>query len=878
VGIGAYALKDNSDRSFLVAVGDSALFNNGTGASAVDHATKNTAIGSKALLANTTGYQNTALGYMAGDNITSGSNNIIIGSSVDAPSATGNNQLNIGNTLYGDLANGYLGLGTTTPAATLDVAGTLRYVDGKQAAGLILVSDASGNAGWASGDTVNSGGWTVNGNYVFNNTDSVGIGTATPTATLDVAGIMRYADGKQGAGLILVSDASGNAGWASGDTVNSGGWTVSGNYIYNITDSIGIGTATPLAELDVNGRIVQTGTGFSVFLGEGAGANDDLSDNRNVIIGYNAGNANTSGYFNTVIGHEALNVNTSGFNNTANGFYALKSNTTGSSNTATGYLSLNYNTTGESNAAFGSGTLNKNTTGNSNTATGEDALYKNTTGSANIATGAYALFNNTNRSHLVAFGDSALFNNGIGATLTIEATQNTAIGSKALLANTTGYQNTTLGYMAGDNITSGSGNIIIGSSVDAPSATGSNQLNIGNTLYGDLANGYLGLGTTTPTATLDVTGTLRYVDGKQAAGLILVSDASGNAGWADGDTVNSGGWTVIGSYVYNTTHNIGIGTSTPAAELDVNGRIAQTGTGQSVFLGDGAGANDDLSANLNAFVGYQAGTNNTAGANNSATGYQSLYSNSTGNRNTANGVQALYNSTANRNTANGYQALYNTTTGGKNTAVGYQTLLANTDGATNTAVGHGAFSLGTSWSNSTALGYNAEPNASNTIMLGNGSVTWIGGQVTWTAVSDERVKSNIQEDVKGLDFIMNLRPVTYHFDKDKTDRLMGVTDDSDYPEKYDIEKIKQSGFLAQEVEEAAKQAGYDFSGVKKPRDSNNYYGLSYAEFVVPLVKGMQEQQQQIQQMLRVQNKVTELEEENRQLKARLDRLEALLKK
>ncbi len=43
---------------------------------------------------------------------------------------------------------------------------------------------------------------------------------------------------------------------------------------------------------------------------------------------------------------------------------------------------------------------------------------------------------------------------------------------------------------------------------------------------------------------------------------------------------------------------------------------------------------------------------------------------------------------------------------------------------------------------------------------------------------------------------MNLRPVTYNFNKDKMDELIGTVDSSDYPEKYDIEKIKQSGFLA----------------------------------------------------------------------------------
>ncbi len=133
-------------------------------------------------------------------------------------------------------------------------------------------------------------------------------------------------------------------------------------------------------------------------------------------------------------------------------------------------------------------------------------------------------------------------------------------------------------------------------------------------------------------------------------------------------------------------------------------------------------------------------------------------------------------------------------------------------------------------------------------MLGNSSVTWIGGHSTWHNTSDERMKNNIKEDVVGLDFILKLRPVTYHFDKDKKDELAGIVDMSNYPQKYDVEKIKQTGFLAQEVEHAAKEAGYDFSSISKPVGDVKYYSLAYAEFVVPLVKAVQEQQKMIEEL------------------------------
>jgi len=52
--------------------------------------------------------------------------------------------------------------------------------------------------------------------------------------------------------------------------------------------------------------------------------------------------------------------------------------------------------------------------------------------------------------------------------------------------------------------------------------------------------------------------------------------------------------------------------------------------------------------------------------------------------------------------------------------------------------------------------------------------------------------------------------------------------------------IIQTGFIAQEVEAAAKKIGYDFNGIHKPQNPTDHYSLSYEKFVVPLVKSVQE--------------------------------------
>ena len=57
--------------------------------------------------------------------------------------------------------------------------------------------------------------------------------------------------------------------------------------------------------------------------------------------------------------------------------------------------------------------------------------------------------------------------------------------------------------------------------------------------------------------------------------------------------------------------------------------------------------------------------------------------------------------------------------------------------------------------------------------------------------------------------------------------------------------MRRTGFIAQEVETAAVTTGYDFSGLVKPKTSNDHYSLSYEAFVVPLVKAVQEQQEMI---------------------------------
>jgi hypothetical protein len=266
----------------------------------------------------------------------------------------------------------------------------------------------------------------------------------------------------------------------------------------------------------------------------------------------------------------------------------------------------------------------------------------------------------------------------------------------------------------------------------------------------------------------------------------------------------------------------------------------------------------NATGNHNTATGSYALFANTTGYNNTASGRSSLTSNTTGFDNMASGYRALFrNTTGSHNTAAGNYALYNNSTGSKNTAVGDSAGAVHTYNYS-TFLGYKATATVSGLTNVTVIGYAASATASNQVRIGNSSVSSIGGKVGWTTLSDGRLKKNISEDVPGLSFITKLRPVTYTLDIQSIDKASGSIEPiaGEPNSKASAAKEKHTGFIAQEVEKAAHGLNYDFSGVDKPKNDKDLYGLRYAEFVVPLVKGMQEQQAQIEQL---QKQVEELQ-------------------
>lgn len=302
----------------------------------------------------------------------------------------------------------------------------------------------------------------------------------------------------------------------------------------------------------------------------------NIDGNYNNAVGVNALRGNTSGGGNNAFGYQALYSNTTGNNNIGIGYTTLRSNTTGGENIAVGRIALYSNTTGTHNVAIGFNTLNKNTIASYNVAISASALANNLTGIYNIGIGYAALLGNTTASFNTAIGFSAARSNTTG-------TANVAFGMNSLYSNLTGGYNTVNGYGALYSNTVGSNNVAFGSATGYFN-TGSNNVFIGyqagyneagsNKLY--IANS----NTATPliygdfsTAQATINGGLTVTSNITATTAPTLGDHLTNKTYVDGlvggFTASSWALSTNSQDVYRATGNVGIGTATPAAQLEI---------------------------------------------------------------------------------------------------------------------------------------------------------------------------------------------------------------------------------------------------------------------------------------------------------------------
>jgi|GEM_PF-3400046 len=468
----------------------------------------------------------------------------------------------------GMMVQGAVGIGTTAPTGNLDVrgdeariwtgagtdtnataAGEL-YVEGDLEVDGTIYGDGSGITG---GTIANAGGWTDGGTNVYTSTttDNVGIGTTTPTSTLEIvktaagtAPLMVSSTATSDGNMFIVS-SSGNVGIGTTNNDFAALSVMSGN--------VGIGTWKPSqARLTVQGVV-----GINSFAVQGvSGSNTIINEYGQVAI-----RTATSGEFNMAGRAYFYDAGSGNYENVLMTFAPTASQTghliqiganNGSSNVFTAFGNLGLGTINPLNrlvvnGGVGIGTLSTSSFIN-NAAPAGGLIVENNVGiGTTTPVAGLAVMNG---------------NVGIGTWSPIEALQITA-GRLALGDSSAPGTTTNKMYAVAGNL------FWNGTQLDT-GATLSGWTDGGTNVYTSTTTDNVGIGTTTPTSTLEIVktaaGTAPLMVSSTAAGdgNFLIVNSEGNVGI--GTVAPRGGLVVMNG-------NVGIGTWNPVNSLSVVGNI-----------------------------------------------------------------------------------------------------------------------------------------------------------------------------------------------------------------------------------------------------------------------------------------------------------------
>jgi len=364
--------------------------------------------------------------------------------------------------------------------------------------------------------------------------------TATKSYDILISGSLSYVDGTEGAGKVLISDASGNltyiptgslSGVGGSGTLNyvpkftPDGSTLGDSIIYDDGTNVGINTTTPSESLHVNGNIRLQGNNDKLILGTYGEIYSTLDTGTRTINYLVPGGGGTDkGSHRFRVGYaganlrDALWIGANADTSTSN----IGINTT----TPTSQFEVNPDSNLSSRTIASIGTLKINGAGDvyNNGAGGitsdlflglNVARNRGAIGSNNVGIGEDALENAVDIGNTTAIGNSSL------NSIVSPSGANTALGSASLRFLTTGSSNLALGDRAGQNISSGAGlteankSIFIGDYSVANANGETNQIVIG---VGELSNLNSGLGSNTTRIGNDNT-TLTKLEGVVETGI-----------------------------------------------------------------------------------------------------------------------------------------------------------------------------------------------------------------------------------------------------------------------------------------------------------------------------------------------------------------------
>ena len=861
IAIGTSALENLLDTSFNVAIGHEALFN-------LDKGTANTGIGYRTMLNNTGGSYNVAIGYQSLAGPDTPLRIVAIGAYAMANARkTVRDNIAIGyNALLKD-STGYENVAIGTNALSSNTIGSANIAVG-------AYTLASNTAGFFN---IAIGGTALNSNTTGRDNIAVGVSAlnANTTGSSNIAiGSSALSQNTTGNNNVAIGESALTSNSSGTQNVAVGAYSMYKNTTGQYNTAVGDSTLSSNT----------TGTRHTA-IGYRALAKTDGSF-YNTAVGYIAMYNTTSGQRNTAVGASAMSFNTTGDYNTAMGAFAMEKLKTGHDNTAVGYLALNSDTASQYNTAIGSQSLSTangtfyntavgynamyaTTTGQRNTVVGANALPANTTGSYNTIMGAFALQNSRQGAENVAIGYWVMGNDTIG-------NYNTALGTQAMYFSRKSNYNVALGYKAGYYLGSSGAekNVVVGSHAAPNLLNGSYNIAIGDSVLYSLDEAFSFID-----SALVVIGAQGLPDLEHGRRVVAIGALAGQGIDTAKECVFIGNKVLYDSLQVSipVESSVFIGTEAGKISSDFNlGNISLAhingGYWGNVAIGYRALANS-IPGRLNVMIGYEAGVELL---NNAPSGKVllednvmigawagSLFSDLTSDAERISGNVMLGKATSINNSQGALKVAMD------NVVIGY---LAEADANTSTD---------DTAQNMIVIGFRAKGMGSHTATIGNTQMLQIGGYQNWSNYSDGRYKKDIKEDVPGLDFIMKLRPVTYFRDPLKAEEIIqGEVSPERRKELLGYkDTLRYTGFIAQEVEQAAKEIGYEFSGVVPGK----LYALRYAEFVPPIVKAIQEQQKVIQQqqeeIARLKEEVQQLkalQEENRQLRERMEKIEALL--
>jgi hypothetical protein len=373
---------------------------------------------------------------------------------------------NLGNSILFQSGSS-IGLGTTTPASTLDINGgeILRggFYEYPQGTATASAGQPSHSFQWLA--SLYSSSSKAAADFAFGfRAEPAQNNVANPTAKLDLF----YGTGGPTGSLADTGFSFATNGivtFAAGQTFPGTSASVNELNLPNTTSS-------------TVGMITLGGTPFI----------NNFGDPSNTFVGPNAGGGFNAAppldFNNTGIGNYALFGIDGGYVNTAVGSDALTATTTGNSNSALGVLALSQNQTGSANTGIGRSALEGSLTGSFNTGLGDGAGFSVQTGSSNTLLGAGANVSANPLTNATA----------VGANAAVGASNSLVLGSINGLNNATSNVNVGIGTSTPRSALELSS---AGSGVSVPTPT----LTLSNTLGGQNTTVSLDFNTYPNTAT-----------------------------------------------------------------------------------------------------------------------------------------------------------------------------------------------------------------------------------------------------------------------------------------------------------------------------------------------------------------------------------------